>query len=252
MRIDVVLGPSQLAPAHLSGRVVAVVDVLRASTTIAIALANGAKNVVPLESAEEVITRSKAYARSEVCLAGEQKMLPVPGFDFGNSPGDFTRDAVEGRTVLLSTTNGTGTLVAVQGAREVVVASYVNLSAVLALLRSAAGAGTDLSIVCAGRERQFSLEDSACAGRLVRHIVRRTAQAELNDAARACIVLDRRYGDRLDTLFGDSEHGRALAAAGFTDDLALCAAVDSYPVIPIYHDRQVTKLGPERERYVRG
>ncbi len=149
---------------------------------------------------------------------------------------------------MLSTTNGTGALLAVQGARDVVVASYVNFSAVLTLLRAAARGGSDVSIVCAGRERQFSLEDSACAGRYVRHLTRRTAHAQLNDAARASALLDRRYADRLDALFADSEHGKALAAAGFTDDLVLCADVDSCPVIPVYQDRQVTKLGPHRER----
>ena len=248
MRIDVVLAPSQLTAGQMSGRVVAVIDVLRASTSIASAVANGAKNVVPLESTEEVITRSKAFARSEVCLAGEQRMLAVPGFDCGNSPRDFAREVVQGRTVLLSTTNGTVALLALQGAREVVVASYVNFSAVLALLRAAARGGADISILCAGRERQFSLEDSACAGRYVRHLVRRTAHAQLNDAARACVLLDRRYADQLDVLFADAEHGKALAAAGFADDLALCAAVDSCPVIPVYQDRQVTMLGPLRER----
>jgi 2-phosphosulfolactate phosphatase len=250
MRIDVLFGPSQPASALLAGRVVAVVDVLRACTTVAVALANGAKNIVPLESAEEVITRSKSFARADVWLAGEQKMLAISGFDAGNSPRDFSAAAVEGKTVLLSTTNGTATLVAMQGvgAREVVLASYVNFSATLTLLRAAARARTDISIVCAGRERQFSLEDAACAGRFVRHIVRRTAHADLNDAARACALLDRRYGDRLDALFADSEHGKALAAAGFAEDLVTCAAVDSYPVIPIYQDRQITKLGPQRER----
>ena len=248
MRIDVVLAPSQLTAGQMSGRVVAVIDVLRASTSIANAVANGAKNVVPLESTEEVITRSKAFARSEVCLAGEQRMLAVPGFDCGNSPRDFVPEVVQGKTVLLSTTNGTLALLALQGAREVVVASYVNFSAVLALLRAAARGGADISILCAGRERQFSLEDSACAGRYVRHLVRRTAHAQLNDAARACVLLDRRYADQLDVLFADAEHGKALAAAGFADDLALCAAVDSCPVIPVYQDRQVTMLGPNRER----
>jgi len=71
---------------------------------------------------------------------------------------------------------------------------------------------------------------------------------ELNDAAQASVLIDRKYGDRVLQLFEASEHGRALREAGFDDDLTACAAVDSYPVIPIYQDRQITKLGPERER----
>ena len=247
MRIDVLFGPSMLAPVAVTGRVVAVIDVLRASTTIATALANGARNVVPLESAEAVITRAKQFERADVRTAGEQKMQPIPGFDLGNSPREMTREAVDGKTVLFTTTNGTATLLAVQGARDVVIASYVNASAVSSLLRTAARGGTDISIVCAGRDRQFSLEDAACAGRYVR-LVTKQIDAELGDGAFACTVLDRRYGDRLDKLFADSEHGRALAEAGFGEDLAACGAVNAHPVIPIYQDRQITLLGPDRER----
>ena len=163
MRIDVVFGPTTATPALIAGRVVAVIDVLRASTSIAVALGNGARNIVPLASADEVITRAKQFAKGEVRLAGERKMLMVPGFDLGNSPADFTRDAVEGKTVLLTTTNGTAAMVGLQGARDVVVASYVNLEAVAVLMRTAARAGTDITLICAGREKLFSLEDAACA-----------------------------------------------------------------------------------------
>ena len=246
MRIDVFLAGQQHTPSDVTARVVAVIDVLRASTTVAVALHNGAKNIIPFESQDEVVARSKSFERSLVRLAGERKMLAIPGFDFGNSPREFTREAVEGKTVLLATTNGTGVLVGLQGARDVVVASYVNFSAVLAMLRAAARSGTDISIICAGRERQLSLEDAACAGRYVRHIAKRLPTAELNDAARASTMIDRRYGESLDRLFGESSHGRALVEAGFAEDLLVCAAVDAYPVVPIYQERQITKLGPER------
>ena len=109
-------GVQGLQPASVQSRLVAVIDVLRASTVAAIALANGARAVVPLESSDEVITRSKSFDRAEVRLAGERKMNPIPGFDFGNSPREFTREAVEGKTVLFTTTNGTGAFLAVQGA----------------------------------------------------------------------------------------------------------------------------------------
>jgi len=248
MRIDVLFGPSMVSPATVTGRVVAVIDVLRASTTITTALANGARKVVPLESADAVITRAKQFERADVRTAGEQKMQPIPGFDLGNSPREMTREAVDGKTVLFTTTNGTATLLAVQGARDVVIASYVNVAAVTSLLRTAARGGTDIGIVCAGRDRQMSLEDAACAGRYARLVSKQMDGAELGDGAFACMVLDRRYGDRLDRLFADSEHGRALVAAGFAEDLAACGAVNAHPVIPVYQDRQITLLGPDRER----
>ena len=248
MRLDVHFGVQQLTPQDVQGRVVAVIDVLRASTTIAVSLGNGARAVIPFESSEEAVTRSKQLERGAFLLAGERKMLRMEGFDLGNSPLEHTASAVEGKTVLLATTNGTRALLAVQGARDVVVASYVNLTGVSSMLRAAIRGGADISIICAGQERQFALEDAACAGRYVHNVSRRLSTVELNDAALAASLLDRKYGDNLMRLFDTAAHGRALAAAGFEGDLAACAAVDSYPVIPIYQDRQITKLGPERER----
>jgi 2-phosphosulfolactate phosphatase len=225
-----------------------VIDVLRASTTIATALDHGARCVIPCESPDEVVLRSKQFERRDVKLAGERRMLAIPGFDFGNSPAEYRREAVEGKTILFSTTNGTPALVATQGARDVIVASYVNFQAALAYLRTAARGGADVAIVCAGRERQFSLEDAACAGRFVRGVMRRRPDVLLNDAAQACVLLDRRYGDRLDLLFADAQHARALTDAGFATDLDACARIDAHPVVPVYYDRQITKLGPEWER----
>jgi len=248
VRTDVIFGAPAASSAELAGRVVAIIDVLRASTSIAVALANGAKAVIPFDSAEDVVLRSRNFERPVVRLAGERRMRPIPGFDLGNSPAEFTREAVEGKTLLFTTTNGTAALLAVQGARDVVVASYVNFSAAFALLRSALRGGADVSILCAGRERQFALEDAACAGRFVRFITKQLPEMVLNDGARACWTLEQRYGDNVQHVFAEAEHGRALIDAGYARDLEWCAAIDSYPVVPVYQDRQITKLGPERER----
>jgi len=248
VRVDVVFGGAALMPSDVSGRVVAVIDVLRASTSIATALNNGAKAVIPLESSDEVVTRSKALERSDVRLAGERRMLAIPGFDLGNSPREFTRAAVEGKTILMTTTNGTPAITNTQGARDVVIASYVNYTAVLTMLRTALRGGTDITLVCAGRERQFALEDAGCAGRFVTNVSKRLTGVSVNDAAQACALIDKRYGEQVLKLFEASEHGRALRDAGFGDDLTACAAVDAHPVIPLYSDRQITKLGPDRER----
>ena len=246
MRLDVLFGAASVTPADVGGRVVAVIDVLRASTTITVALDHGARFVIPFEGPDEAVLRSKQYDRAEVLLAGERKMRALPGFHLGNSPLEFTREAVDGRTILFASTNGTPALLATQGARDVIVASYVNLSVSLAFLRAAARGGADVTIVCAGSDRQFGLEDASCAGRLVRGLRRGRPEAVLNDAAHACALLDRKYGDDLATLFADASHGRALAEAGFAEDLVLCARIDAHPVLPVYADRQISRLGVER------
>jgi 2-phosphosulfolactate phosphatase len=248
VRLDVFFTPNQAKSPETTGRLVVIIDVLRASTTVATALGNGAKTVIPLEGADEVIARSKEFARSQILLAGEQKMHPIAGFDIGNSPQAFTPKAVEGKTILITTTNGTRALLGVQGARDIVIASYVNFTAVLALMKVAARSNTDIAIICAGEEGSFTLEDAACAGRYVKAIPKRADSVIANDAAAASVLIEKKYGDNIEKVFKESSHGQALESAGFGDDLAAAAEVDSYPVVPIYQDRQITKLGPERER----
>lgn len=248
MRVDVFFAPNELAPTDVANRTVAIIDVLRASTTIAVALSHGARTVVPLGSSEEVVSRSKSLTRSEVKLAGERRMQPIPGFDMGNSPLEFTREAVEGKTILMTTTNGTAAILAVQGARDVVIASYVNFSAVVTMLSAALRSGTDVTIVCAAQERRFALEDSACAGRFIQDLTTRHPTAELNDAAQAAALIDKKFGKSIKKLLRTSAHGVALAEAGFGDDFAVCADLDAYPVVPVYQDRQITKSGPDRAR----
>jgi 2-phosphosulfolactate phosphatase len=247
VRLDVFFTPNQVKPPDTAGRLVIIVDVLRASTTVATALGNGAKTVIPLEGPDEVISRSKEFARSQTLLAGEQKMHAITGFDLGNSPQTFTPEVVGGKTILITTTNGTRALLGVQGARDIVIASYVNFTAVLAMMKVAASSNTDIAIICAGEEGSFTLEDSACAGRYVRAIPKRAAVG-VNDAAAASVLIEKKYGDNIAKVFKESTHGQALESAGFGDDLAAAAEVDSYPVVPIYQDRQITKLGPERAR----
>ena len=122
MRIDVLLGEGHVAPADVAGRVVIVVDVLRAATTVAMAIMNGARAVIPFEHVDEVAVRAKQFERADVRLAGERKMQRIAGFDLGNSPQEYTRELVEGRTILFSTTNGTTALIGSQGARTFFIA----------------------------------------------------------------------------------------------------------------------------------
>lgn len=169
-------------------------------------------------------------------------MRRIDGFDLGNSPSEFAAEAVEGRTVLMTTTNGTGAFAATQGARTVYVAGFVNFAAVLGVMRRALRKGADLAFVCAGDEGRFSLEDAVCAGRFVHHATRRLSKVTLNDAALAALQLHRKFGDDLWGLFEASNHGQELAAAGFAADLVACATLDVHPVVPVYHDRQIVRL----------
>lgn len=239
MRLDVFLAPSELTPTALDGRVVAVIDVLRATTTIAAALTAGARTVIPFLETEDAVRTAKLYERGEVTLAGERHMLAIPGFDLGNSPLEFTPQSVGRQTVLLTTTNGTRALLASDDAKAVFAASYANFSVTLARLQLAVDAGQSVAVVCASREGQPALEDSACAGRFVQRLRAANGTLQVNDAAQMCELLASKYDDDLMRLFMDAEHGRALHTAGFEADMQACATLDLFPVLAEYHERAI-------------
>jgi 2-phosphosulfolactate phosphatase len=248
VQIDVYFHGGAAGHTDLASRVVLVIDVLRASTSIAVALGNGARAVVPFDAVDEATTRARSLDRREVLLAGERRMAAIPGFDMGNSPSEFTPEVVAGKTVVMTTSNGTSVLVAAQGAGEILVGAYANYSAVVGRLRAAARAGKSLAIICAGSGGRFALEDSACAGRFVRGVARRGIQPALGDAARAAALIDRRLGSDVEAMLRSCDHGRALAAAGFEEDLVTCAAIDTHAVVPVFQDRQLVRLGAKRGR----
>ena len=242
MRVDVLLGEALPTPHEVLGKVVVVIDVLRAATTVATALANGARAVIPFDSVDEPVTLSKQYERSEYRLAGERKMQRIDGFDLGNSPLEYTRAVVQGRTILYSTTNGTVALVASAGAKVCYFAAFVNSGETIKAVRTASRDNTDVLIVCAGHERRVTLEDVVCAGRIARGVVRGKPSVTWTDSARSAALLERRYATNFERLKTDATHARSLASAGFEDDVALCFSLDTQPLLITYHDRQLRGL----------
>lgn len=242
MRISVFFTPLGVAPQDVAGRPVLVVDLLRATTTIVAALANGARAVIPVVAADEAIRIAQNLQRDQVLLAGERKAVRIEGFALGNSPGEMTAEAVTGKTIVMSTTNGTSALVAAEAGGPVLVAAATNFSAVVERTRAMAAQADELVILCAGREKRFALEDAYAAGRFAQAVMpeggrRRTA---LNDAAVASLELVRRYGDRWKNAVRASVAAQDLADKGFKDDVAAATAVDTHTVVPVFREKHVT------------
>jgi 2-phosphosulfolactate phosphatase len=230
--IDVLLTPPWPAEA-IRGAHVAVVDVLRASTTVAVALANGAAGVIPVGEPEDAIALAHRLGRDRVLLCGERHSERIDGFDLDNSPASFTADAVAGKTLIMTTTNGTRALRAVANAASVRTAALVNRTAVADAL---AGEDGPIAIVCAGDADGFALEDALGAGALVDTLLTLIADVELKDGARAAALLYRSVADRLSEAVASSDHAQALSRKGFARDVTRCAALDTEPVVPTQRD----------------
>jgi 2-phosphosulfolactate phosphatase len=239
MKIDVHFTPLGLGAGDLAGRGVVVIDALRSTTTVITALANGAKAVIPAASSEEAVRLASNLEKDGVLLAGERKCLKIEGFALGNSPREMTATVVAGKTIVLTTTNGTAALLAAQGGDPILVGAPVNFKALAARARAVLVERGHLLIVCAGRERQFALEDGYTAGRLVKVVKRGIRKVVLNDAARAALALTDELAGWSEALEG-SEAAHQLADVDLAADVSFAARADRFTVVPTYADRRIT------------
>jgi 2-phosphosulfolactate phosphatase len=241
MKLDVVFTPAGLTLTEVQGRTAFVIDILRATTSMCAAMSSGAKAVIPAASTDEALRLAQTLDSADVLLAGEKNCARIDGFHLGNSPLEMTETAVRGKTLVITTTNGTKALIACQGAGAVYPACAGNLSLAAERAREALETAGGMVVVCAGRRGSFSLDDAYTAGRLVSAALGGPrARRGLNDAALASLDLVRRYGERWERPLRRSRAGRELIRLGFAGDVEAAARLDAYPVLPIFHERRVT------------
>jgi 2-phosphosulfolactate phosphatase len=226
--VSVHLVPGLVAPARFAGSVAVVIDVLRAATTMVHALAAGCAAVRPCAEVEEARRLADGMRAGRVLLAGERDGRPLPGFDLGNSPREFTCPNCRGSTLVLTTTNGTRALLHAAEAARVLVAGFVNYSAVCEQLRHEA---RPVHILCAGDRGEVALEDALLAGALVEFLSGH-AEAHLNDGARLAWDCFEHHGQVLDGALEVSAGGARLLALGYDEDVRAAARVDQFALVP--------------------
>lgn len=235
--IDVLWTPSELPALAPGDRPAVVVDVIRATTTILVALEAGAREVVPAASEEEAVRLASPERSDGALLCGERGGRRIPGFDLGNSPREYTPERVAGERLVFRTTNGTGAIRAAASAGRVYLASFRNVGAVADRLRRDGAAPV---VVCAGRDGRVGLDDVLCAGMLVeRWAADAGAGLRLPDGARAARSLARSAGPVGPGLLERTDAGRALASVELEGDLESCAAVDASRGVPVLRDGRV-------------
>jgi 2-phosphosulfolactate phosphatase len=216
-----------------------VIDVLRATSVITTALQHGAASVITCREVDEARRLSETVIPTPL-LCGERGCKPIDGFDLGNSPAEYTRDRVRNRTLVLTTTNGTRAIAAAERMDEVLIGSFLNLSAVVDRLRDY----RHVHLVCAGTEGQVTLEDVLLAGAIVRRCQTLHGGKPADDASVLALELWRCWfpnevaqdclpaaGD-LSRRFRETRGGRNLLKLGWDADLERCARIDSLSVVP--------------------
>jgi 2-phosphosulfolactate phosphatase len=245
MQVQVFFTHDGVNESTVEGKLVAVIDVLRVSTTIAYAHANGCERIIPVESVEAASNLAASLDKKVTLLGGEKEGKRIDGFDLGNSPLEYSPDIVKGKNLILSTTNGTRAITKTRNADEILIASFVNMTPVI---EHVARAGDKpLGIVCAGRQGRFALEDAVCAGMMVDRLASQ-GEIEVDDAGVAARLLYLENKDSIAGLVRNCEHGKFLAALGFEKDLEICAAVDSLNTLPVVKGGRIDRQLQKRKR----
>jgi 2-phosphosulfolactate phosphatase len=223
------------------------IDVLRASSTAAAALYNGAKEIVPAENSEQAMKIFGSLDRSIRFIGGEKSNEKPAGFDAGNSPLDYTPEKVQGKTVIFTTTNGSPLFTRSKEAKLRLIASFVNFDAVLEKIKSSLinfpDSFKEIVFLCAGDNGQFSYEDSLCAGGLIYHLSKTLDNLELSDSADAAKNLFHFHIDNLFEFLTSRDHSQDLLRSGHEEDLQVCLCFNSYPVVPVIEGLNIKKSG---------
>lgn len=214
---------------------VIMIDVLRASTTICAALTNGAKEIVPTDSYEKAVKIYSSLSKEFRFIGGEKNGLKPENFDAGNSPLEYTKDAIEKKNLIFCTTNGTKLFQKAKQAKIRLVGGFVNISAVIDRIEKSYiddAESAQITVLCAGTNGRLSYEDTLCAGAYIDRFKRAYGEVELTDSADAAKNLYNLHSADLPQFIKTREHACLLQELGFEKDIEEALSVDKYPVAP--------------------
>ncbi|NQZ76985.1 MAG: 2-phosphosulfolactate phosphatase [Ekhidna sp.] len=221
--IEVCLTPELIHQHSLKGKTVVVVDVFRATSCIVTGLANEVEAIRPVGEVEE----TKELGKKGYLMAGERGGIKVPEFDMGNSPFEYQSEAVKGKKVAISTTNGSQAIIKSADADEIIIGSFLNLESVSSYLLQSK---SNVVIHCAGWKGTPNLEDTLFAGALIDECAE-----EIDPTGDSALVAHQLYIGNHENLLGiakQSSHAERLAGFGIEEDLEFCMKENEYQVVP--------------------
>jgi 2-phosphosulfolactate phosphatase len=256
--------PSLIPLGSLQGGIAVVIDVLRATTAMVHALASGCEAVIPCGEIDEARRAAANLPPGTAILCGERGGLPIEGFDLGNSPASFTPEVCRGKTLVMTTTNGTRAILASLGAEEVLIAALANLKATVEFLAGdlQEGHGRPVHIVCAGTEGFISAEDSLMAGALASHLATYGNVQLANDEAQITASFWRANTRERDShlptsgirrVLQEGRGGHNVIRIGLQADIQDAARVDQFDLVAELHrdplritSREGGRISPQR------
>ncbi|PZX20668.1 2-phosphosulfolactate phosphatase [Breznakibacter xylanolyticus] len=230
MHLDIFPSANHIEANKLDGATAVVIDVLRATSVMVTAFANGLGELITVTSPEQAFAMREQ--RPEVLLGGEKDAICVPGFDLDNSPFNYTRERIQGRTLVMSTSNGTRAIHGALPASRLLIGAFLNGDAVCKAISDDAR----VVLVCSGSQNAFTLEDALCAGFLAHRLEQLGVELQMTDFALSMKVLYELSMHHLSAVASQGNHYQLLLKKGFPRDLNYCFTPDLFQVVPRMQD----------------
>jgi 2-phosphosulfolactate phosphatase len=234
-KLEVCLTPALIHLYDVENYVVVIVDIFRATSSICYGIENGAEAIIPVAEVAECLAYKEH--NPDYLLAAERNGEVVQGFDFGNSPFSYTTEKVSGKTIVLTTTNGTQALYLSRKAKQIVIGSFLNLTALCTWLKTT---NQSILLVCAGWKYNFNLEDTLFAGAVIEQL--KTKGYQLDDPAIAANDLYQLGKDDISVYLKKTSHSERLKQLGIEEDIAFCLNTDTTQAIPVLQGNKLVKL----------
>ena len=235
-KVEVCFSPALLPLYEIENSIVVVIDIFRATSSICYGFENGAAAIIPVATVEECL----AYQNQNYLLAAERDGKVVEGFDFGNSPFSYTRQKIDGKTIVLTTTNGTYAINQSKSkAYQIIIGSFFNLDAICNYLNTQ---GKNVLLLCAGWKNKFNLEDTLFAGAIVHQLIQNGFISD--DAGTASLDLYNLAKTDLYAYTSKTSHSERLKKLGIEEDIKFCLKLNITTVIPVLMGERLQILTP--------
>lgn len=235
MKINLIISADHIKKDEVKDKSVVVIDMLRATSVIVTALENGCKEVIPVLEVEEAekIVKDK---REDYMLGGERKALKIEGFDYSNSPLEYTKDTIKDKILVITTSNGTRAIKGSEGAKDILIGAMINGRAVAKKLVKL---NKDVVIVNAGTYGEFSIDDFLCSGYIINCILEEV-NCELSDIAYTSYYVYKQNEDLKDFI-KNAVHYKRIKELGLIDDLEYCCKKDIIDMVPEYKNGSIKR-----------
>lgn len=244
MHISIIASGGDVKCELIEGRNVVVIDVLRATSVMVTALANGVQRIIPTELIEEAQAYYKDNGSENMLLCGERGAKLIEGFHFGNSPLSYTKENVAGKIMIHTTTNGTRTIKACDQRNRMFIASFLNAEAIVEQLIHE---NTDTVIVCSGTNNQYSMDDALCAGMILSLLEDRIEISSTDLGWTVKELYDSNEENLYLFLAKSCYHFKILQQNGFGDDLDYCLQRNIYDIVPVYSGGEIKVLNEQEQ-----